>query len=169
VTFEATNPSEKNAEAWPENGRLAGVDYGSVRIGIALCDPSRTWTSPYATYQRKNEQEDRKYFQALSEKEGVVGWIIGLPLHLDGQESQKSKEVRDFAFWLSSYTSIPFRFFDERFTSSLANRILGPAELTRAKKKKTIDRVAAHLILEGYLEKLRYGDHSDWQRGIGEK
>jgi putative holliday junction resolvase len=140
---------------WSETGRLAGIDYGTVRIGIAICDPSRTWAGPLDTYNRRTEPLDRAYFQKLGERENVAGWVLGLPLHCDGMESQKSIEVRDFAQWLFHYTGIPVRFFDERFTSALANRILAPAELSRSKKKKTIDRVAAHLILEGYLEMVR--------------
>ncbi len=148
---------------WPETGRLAGVDYGTVRVGIAICDPSRTWAGPLDTYNRRTEPLDRDYFQKLCERENVAGWVLGLPLHCDGQESQKSVEVRDFAQWLFYFTNIPVRFFDERFTSALANRILAPAELSRNKKKKTIDRVAAHLILEGYLEMVRYNA----QHGVG--
>ena len=139
-------------DAWPVTGRLSGIDYGTVRIGIAICDPSRTWASPLDTYARRNELLDREYFQKLVQRESIVGWIVGLPVHCDGQESQKSKEVRDFAEWLASYTSLPVRFFDERFTSVLANKLLAQAELTRKKKKQRLDRVAAHLILEAFLE-----------------
>jgi len=104
------------------------------------------------TYTRRNELLDREYFKLLVQREAVVGWVVGLPVHCDGQESQKSKEVRDFADWLDRFTELPVRFFDERFTSVLANRLLAEAELTRNKKKQRLDRVAAHLILEAFLE-----------------
>jgi len=145
------------SDPWPPTGRIAGVDYGTVRIGVAICDPSRTWAGPLATYARRNEPLDREYFQSLAQRETIVGWVIGLPIHCDGKESQKSLEVRDFAIWLSSYTNLPARFFDERFTSVLANKLLADAELTRKKKKQRIDRVAAHLILEAFLESERHG------------
>jgi putative holliday junction resolvase len=145
---------------WPNHGRLASIDFGTVRIGIAICDPSRTWTGPLDTYTRRNEVMDRDYFQRLADRESITGWVIGLPIHCDGNESQKSKEVRDFADWLSTWTNLPYRFFDERFTTRLANRLLGAAELTRKKKKAKIDRVAAHLILEGYLEADRHGSNA---------
>ncbi len=151
---------------WPSAGRIAGVDYGTVRIGIAICDPSRTWASPLNTYNRRTEPLDREYFQSLAQRESIVGWIVGLPIHCDGQESQKSKEVRDFSIWLGSYTNLPVRFFDERFTSVLANKLLADAELTRKKKKQRIDRVAAHLILEAFLESERYG--SKHAKDVGE-
>ncbi len=151
------------AEPWPATGRLSGIDYGTVRIGIAICDPSRTWASPLDTYTRRNELLDREYFQRLVQRESIVGWVVGLPIHCDGQESQKSKEVRDFAEWLSSYTRLPARFFDERFTSVQANKLLAQAELTRKKKKQRLDRVAAHLILEAFLE----SNSSENQPSIG--
>lgn len=152
-------------DPWPTVGRLASVDYGTVRIGIAICDPSRTWTSPLETYTRRNELLDRKYFQTLTLREAIVGWILGLPIHCDGNESQKSLEVRDFAESLSCFTHLPVRFFDERFTSIQANRLLAEAELTRKKKKQRIDRVAAHLILEAFLESERNSNTN--QRIVG--
>ena len=142
-------------DPWPAAGRLAGVDYGTVRIGIAICDPSRTWAGPLDTYTRRTEPLDREYFQSLAQRESIVGWVLGLPIHCDGQESQKSLEVRDFSIWLGSYTNLPVRFFDERFSSVLANKLLAEAELTRKKKKQRIDRIAAHLILEAFLESER--------------
>lgn len=150
---------------WPESGRLAAIDYGTVRIGVAVCDPSRTWAGPLDTYTRKTEPLDRAYFQKIAEQESIVGWIVGLPIHCDGRESQKSREARDFAEWLETYTDVPVRFFDERFTSRLADRMLAEAELTRKKKKQKIDRVAAHLILEAYLESVRHGGFGN-QGGI---
>jgi len=156
------------ADPWPDTGRLAGVDYGTVRIGIAVCDPSRTWTGPLDTYTRRNERLDRDYFQSLAERESIVGWVLGLPIHCDGKESQKSKEVQEFAVWLTSYTNLPVRFFDERFTSILANKLLAEAELTRKKKKQRIDRVAAHLILEAFLESERHSNSHDRPIGLDE-
>jgi putative holliday junction resolvase len=142
---------------WPQAGRLAAIDYGTVRIGLAVCDPSRTWAGPLDTYNRRSEPLDRAYFQKIVEEESIVGWVIGLPIHCDGRESQKSKEARDFGEWLTAYTNLPVRFFDERFTSRLAERLLREAELTRKKKKQTVDRVAAHLILDAFLEASRNG------------
>ena len=139
------------AETLPSTGRLAGLDYGSVRIGIASCDPSQTWVTPWDTYQRRNERLDREFFVDLGEKEQLVGWVIGLPLHCDGKESQKSQEVRLFACWLAEVTSLPYLFFDERFTTAEARRLLSGTDLSPEKKKKKLDGIAAHLILSHYL------------------
>ncbi len=137
---------------WPESGRLAGVDYGTVRIGVSICDPSRTWTSPLETYTRRNESLDQQHFEKLTRDNQILGWVVGLPIHCDGRESQKSQEAREFALWLNHITDRPVRFIDERYTTALANRLLRDAELTHKKRKKQVDKVAALLILETYLE-----------------
>lgn len=139
-------------DGWPDSGRLAGIDFGTVRIGVATCDPSRTWTSPFETYTRRSPELDSKYFVKLAKDNSIGGWVIGLPIHCDGKESMKSKEARQFAKWLSDETELPVRFVDERFTTALANRMLRDVELTHKKRKKQVDKIAAHLILETYLE-----------------
>ena len=145
------NPDTRQFD-WPDSGRLAGVDYGTVRIGVSICDPSRNWTSPLETYTRRNAALDQKHFEDLARQNQILGWVVGLPIHCDGRESQKSIEARDFASWLYHVTSCPVRFVDERYTTALANRLLREAELTHKKRKKQVDKVAALLILETYLE-----------------
>lgn len=145
------NPDGRNFD-WPETGRLAGVDFGTVRIGIAVCDPSRKWTSPLETYTRRNETLDREHFQKITKDNQILGWVLGLPIHCDGRESQKSGEAREFATWLHEITNLPVRFVDERYTTALANRMLRDADLTHKQRKKQVDKIAAHFILETYLE-----------------
>jgi putative holliday junction resolvase len=149
------NPDTRNF-SWPETGRLAGIDYGTVRIGVAVCDPSRTWTSPLETYTRRNETLDRTYFEKLTSNNQILGWIVGLPIHCDGRESQKSAEAREFATWLNHITDRPVRLFDERYTTALANRMLRDADLSHKKRKKQVDKIAAHFILEAYLESSKH-------------
>jgi putative Holliday junction resolvase len=148
---ELGNPDSRNFE-WPEAGRLAGVDYGTVRIGIAVCDPSRTWTSPLETYTRRNAVLDQEHFVRVAKENQIMGWVVGLPIHCDGRESKKSEEAREFAIWLNDITGRPVRFVDERYTTALANRMLRDAELTHKQRKKQVDKIAAHFILESYLE-----------------
>lgn len=138
--------------SWPELGRLAGVDYGTIRVGIAICDPSRTWTSPLETYTRRNASLDQKHFETIATVNEIRGWVVGLPIHCDGRESQKSAEAREFASWLNHITTLPVRFVDERYTTALANRMLRDTELTHKQRKKQVDKIAAHFILETYLE-----------------
>lgn len=95
---------------------------------------------------------DRTYFQRLVAAERIVGLVVGLPLHMSGDESQKSREARAFGAWLAGVTGLPVGFWDERFTSSLAQDALLAAGLKRDKRKARVDRVAAQLILQAYLD-----------------
>ena len=140
---------------WPSAGRLIGVDYGSVRIGLAICDPSRTFVSPVTTYRRRDARTDADFFARTAKAEAAAGWVVGLPIHCDGYESGKSRETRGFAAWLFQHTRLPVRFFDERYTSKLADQMLMQSDLTARKRKNRIDSVAALLILEHFLENER--------------
>jgi putative Holliday junction resolvase len=140
----------------PRQGRLGGIDYGSVRIGVAICDARQIVASPYENYQRRGDFQDRGYFAKLAAEESLVGWVVGLPIHLSGKESEKSQEARKFADWLQSMTQLPVAFMDERFSSAFAEELLGPqAGLTSKQRKKRRDMVAAQIILAGYLESNR--------------
>lgn len=141
----------------PTEGRLAGIDFGTVRMGIASCDPTQTWVTPYDTYNRRNEQRDAEYLLDLAEREHLVGWVIGLPIHCDGNESQKSKEVRVFAEWLGTLSQLPTALFDERFSTAEARRLLRDTGLSSQKKKQNLDRLAAHLILTNFIEYRKAG------------
>jgi putative Holliday junction resolvase len=133
-------------------GRVAGIDFGTVRIGIALSDPGRTIASPVENYTRRGPQPDARRFQRLVADEGVTLWVVGLPVHLDGRESQKSVEARQFGRWLAEVTGVPVGFFDERFTTGEAERLLLGAEMTSKRRKKRLDMVAAQIMLTAYLE-----------------
>ncbi len=150
-TIETTEP-----DGFPSTGRLAGVDFGSVRIGIAICDPDRILASPFEVHPAQNWQEDGEYFRNLAKQERVAAFVVGLPIHCDGGESEKSKECREFAKWLAAETELPVRLFDERFTTADAKRRMMAGGYTRGKEKKRIDAVAALVILESFIEASRY-------------
>ena len=133
-------------------GRIAGIDFGTVRIGIALSDPGRMLASPYENYTRHGTPQDAKRLKRLMADEDVALWVVGLPLHLDGRESRKSLEAREFGQWLAETTGVPVEFFDERFTSTEAEQFLLGAELTSKRRKKRLDMVAAQIMLSAYLE-----------------
>ena len=141
----------------PESGRLAGIDYGSVRIGVALCDPERILASPYETRTRTNREKDAVYFQQLVESERLVGFVVGLPVHASGDESPKSQEARAFGAWLHEQTGLPVEFFDERYTTVEAERYLLQAQMTKKKRKQRLDSVAAQVILSAFLESSQRG------------
>lgn len=144
--------STDNTRNLPSQGRLAGIDYGSVRIGISVCDPSQHFVNPLETYLRRSTILDSQYFIQLARCERIVGWVIGLPIHCDGQESQKSMEVRQFASWLANLTQLPIEFADERFSSREARNLLHETGWSRDQKKKNLDKIAAYLILEHFLQ-----------------
>jgi len=133
-------------------GRIAGIDFGTVRIGIALSDPGRTIASPMENYTRRSAEQDAQHFQQLVANEDVTLLVVGLPVHLDGHESQKSAEAREFGRWLHETTGVPVEFFDERFTSVEAEQLLLGADMTRKRRKKRLDMLAAQIMLTAYLE-----------------
>ncbi len=133
-------------------GRVAGIDYGTVRIGIALSDPGRTLASPHENYTRRGLPQDAQRFQRLVAEEDVTLWVVGLPVHLDGLESQKSIEARQFGKWLAEQTGVPVTYYDERFTSVEAENYLLAAEMTKKRRKKRLDMLAAQIMLAAYLE-----------------
>jgi len=136
----------------PSRGRIAGIDFGTVRIGIALTDPDRTIASPYENYTRRSESADGQYFFDLVQREQIQLFVVGLPLHLSGDESEKSHQARQFGQWLGETTGVPVEFFDERFTTVEAEGLLQDAQLTRKRRKKRLDMLAAQIMLTAYLE-----------------
>lgn len=142
-------------DSLPDHGRIAGIDYGTVRIGVAMTDPDRMLASPWETYHRRNPNLDADYFKRLAKEERLVGFVLGWPLHLDGNDSGKSREVEAFAQWLRDLTQLPVALQDERFSSAFAKEVLGEAGFSRKKTKARIDRVAAQILLSAYLESAR--------------
>lgn len=132
--------------------RLLGVDYGSVRIGLAISDADRRIASPLATYQRRGRDADVAFFRNLVREEAVVAFVIGLPVHLDGREGNKAAEARAFGRWLCEVTALPATFWDERFSTVEAESHLLAAGLTNKRRKARRDRVAAQILLQAYLD-----------------
>ena len=140
---------------FPTSGRIAAIDYGTVRIGVAVCDPDRILASPLEVYAVRGPRHDGDYFRQMAKLERLTGFVVGLPIHCDGGESQKSRECRQFAKWLNEITGLPVRLFDERFSTATAKQRLGGG-LSRQKKKRKLDAVAALVLLESFLEACRY-------------
>ncbi len=153
-----TTDSAPTDHDFPTTGRLAAVDFGTVRIGIAVCDPDRMLASPLEVHPSQNWRGDGEYFRQLIKDERIGAFVVGLPIHCDGGESQKSRECREFARWLADETGHPVRLFDERFTTSDAKRRMAAGGYSRTKKKKRVDAVAALVLLESFMEACRYHD-----------
>lgn len=139
----------------PTRGRLAGIDYGHVRIGIAISDPSQHIASPYQIHRRGDEAGDAEFFRKFVHAEDIAGFVVGLPLHTSGDESEKSLEARRFAAWLQQVTTLPIQFHDERYTTLQAEQALLAAQLTKKKRKQRLDMLAAQMILASYLDSNR--------------
>ncbi len=146
------------SEPFPTTGRIAGIDFGTVRIGVALTDRDRTIASPFENYTRRNEASDAEYFRALVDREQVVQFVVGLPVHLDGHESEKSRQARQFGAWLSTTTGLPVDYFDERFSTVQAEQMLMGANMTKKRRKRRLDMLAAQILLSGYIESQCHGE-----------
>jgi putative Holliday junction resolvase len=133
-------------------GRILGVDFGSVRIGLAVSDSERRIASPLKTYERRGTQQDSDFFRDLIKQEEIAQMIVGLPVHLDGREGDKAREAREFGQWLANVTGLPVIFWDERFTTVEAEGHLLRAGLTRKRRRDRRDRVAAQILLQAYLD-----------------
>jgi putative holliday junction resolvase len=135
-----------------ERSRLLGVDYGHVRIGLAVSDTDRRIASPLATYRRRDSERDALYFHELIAQEEIAQIVVGLPLHLDGREGLKAREARAYGKWLSEETGLEVIFWDERFSTVEAESALWDAGLTHKRRKARRDRVAAQMFLQAYLD-----------------
>jgi putative Holliday junction resolvase len=132
--------------------RIAGIDYGTVRIGIATADTEVGIAGPYENYNRRTPALDADYFKRLAKEERIGRFVVGLPVHLSGHESEKSREAREFGDWLAASTNVPVEYFDERYTTSQADEILGSAKLTKKQRQARRDQLAAQIMLTAYLE-----------------
>jgi putative Holliday junction resolvase len=136
----------------PTTGRLLGVDYGTKRLGFAVCNTEQTIASPVENYTRQTVAIDTKCVLRLVSEYRIVGLVVGLPVHLSGQDSQKSRESRAFGLWLQHVTHLPVAYSDERYSSSFAEEHLMSMSFTKKKRKARLDMLAAQVILQGFLE-----------------
>jgi putative Holliday junction resolvase len=135
--------------------RIMALDIGEVRIGIALTDPLCVIASPYDVYVRSNIEKDVSYFKDLIQIKKVKKLIVGLPKHLDGNEGKTAVMIRDFVDELIKEVDVEVIFLDERFTSKSADQFLIDNNMRRKKRKNIIDKMAAQIILQNYLDKLK--------------
>lgn len=134
--------------------RIMGIDYGTVRTGIAISDPSGTIAQP-AGYIKSSSLKDLSIIILNQCKEkGIKKVVLGLPLHMNGQESKGAEEVRKLGSFLRQDSDISIVFWEERLSTCAAERVLIEGNASRARRKKNIDSIAAAIILQNYLESL---------------
>jgi putative holliday junction resolvase len=132
--------------------RILALDVGSKRIGVAVSDPLGITAQGLDTIQRRNKRSDLGALASVLEKYNVAEIVIGLPLRLSGEEGTQSEKMRRFAADLEAHFSLPVHLWDERWTSTQANRLLRETDLSIQKRGQAVDRMAAMLILQSWLE-----------------
>ena len=138
------------------SGRLLGLDYGSKTVGVAAADALGLTVQPVETVTRKEENKLRRTCARIEEiikEREITGIVVGLPLHLDGEESDSSAKAQAFGEMLRRRTGLPVYYQDERLTTVEADGILRDTGVPRSERKTYIDAVAACLILEDYLSR----------------
>lgn len=138
--------------AVPRDGCLLGIDFGTRRIGFAFCDDRQGFALPLETYTRTVESVDAKHLRQLCEDYRIRGIVIGLALHVSGDESAVSQWAREYGQWVVQTTGLPVVFWDERYSSAAADVKLLAAGLTDPRKDSRRDMLAAQCILQSFLE-----------------
>ena len=135
--------------------RILAVDYGERRTGLAVTDELGITAQGLDTVQVNNESEILERVARVAREKGVEKIVVGLPVNMNGSESEKSKKVREFGLLLGKHTSLPVVFWDERMTTLQAKRVMNELGEKTYNKKHKIDRIAATLILQEFLKTLQ--------------
>ncbi len=139
----------------PARGALIGLDLGTKTIGVASSDPDRRLASGIETIARKTFTADAARLLALAAERNAVGFVLGLPLNMDGSEGARAQSTRSFARNLSRLTDLPIALWDERLSTMAVERTLIDHDVSRAKRAAVIDEHAAIFILQGALDRLQ--------------
>lgn len=139
----------------PPHGALAGLDLGTVTIGVAVSDVLQSVATPVTTIKRKKFGLDAAKLLELTTHRMVQGIVLGLPRNMDGSEGPRAQATRAFARNLSRLTPLPITFWDERLSTVAAERALIEADTSRKRRAEVIDHVAASYILQGMLDRMR--------------
>ncbi len=130
--------------------KILALDHGEARVGLAVSCVDRRFSFPLEV--RERAPDDASYFRMVIEREGVGLLLVGLPVHMSGDEGTRAKRAREFGTWLGSLTGLPVAYFDERFTTASAETALWDAGLTHKKRKQRRDMVAAQMLLQAFLD-----------------
>ncbi len=138
----------------PPRGALLGLDLGTKTIGVASSDPDRRLATGVETVARRTFTVDAQRVLALAAERKAVGFVLGLPVNMDGSEGPRAQSSRSFARNLAKLTDLPIAFWDERLSTAAVERDLIAADASRARRKAVIDQHAAAYILQGALDRL---------------
>ena len=147
---------EEFAAQIPAMGAIAGLDLGTVTIGVAISDVLHSVATPIETIKRKKFGIDAAKLLALTTHRLVTGIVLGLPRNMDGSEGPRCQATRAFARNLERLTPLPITYWDERLSTVAAERALIEADMTRKRRAEVIDHVAASYILQGMLDRMAH-------------
>jgi putative Holliday junction resolvase len=142
------------AEHFPPRGGLIGLDLGTKTIGVASSDPDRKLATGVETIARTKFAADAARVLALAAERNACGFVLGLPVNMDGSEGPRAQSTRAFARNFAKLTELPIALWDERLSTAAVERGLIEADMRRDKRKEVIDQHAAAYILQGALDRL---------------
>src|SRR5271157_1848922 len=138
----------------PARGALIGLDLGTQTIGVAASDPDRRLAAPVETVARRRFNLDAQRLLELAGERRAIGFVLGLPINMDGTEGARAQSTRAFARNFAKLTELPIALWDERLSTAAVERGLIEADMSRNKRKEVIDQHAAAYILQGALDRL---------------
>jgi len=142
------------ASLWPDRGALVGLDLGTKTIGVAASDPDRRLATGVETIRRKTFSADAERLLAMARERNAVGFVLGLPINMDGSEGPRAQSTRAFARNFAQKTELPIALWDERLSTAAVERELISMDMSRARRAEVIDEHAAIFILQGALDRL---------------
>lgn len=145
---------ETFAGALPSGRAIAGLDLGEKTIGVAVSDVRLSVATPLETIRRRRFSVDAAHLLEIAEGRDLAGFVLGLPLNMDGSEGPRCQSARAFARNLGRLTNLAIAFWDERLSTVAAERALLEADVSRKRRSRAIDRVAAAVILQGALDRI---------------
>ncbi len=136
--------------------RYLGIDYGTVRVGLALSDPTGILASGCKTVQHRGKTMEEVAFEIdrIIREQGVEEIVLGLPRRTDGKIGEKEEQVKLFADILREQTGLHITFIDEKFTTRIAHHYMNEAGVKKTKKREIVDQIAAEILLQDYLNKI---------------
>ena len=137
-------------------GKIMSVDFGDVRTGLAVCDPSRLLASGIGYISPGGIEKTVETVAAAAVENSVCAIVVGLPVNMDGSRGSRAQRCEKFARMLKEHLDIPVAVFDERMTTMTASRYLNETNTRGSKRKQVIDTLSAQIILQNCLDRLRY-------------
>jgi putative Holliday junction resolvase len=147
-------PLAEAAAHFPPRGALIGLDLGTKTVGVAASDPDRRLAAGVTTIARTNFTADAKALLALAAERAATGFVLGLPVNMDGSEGPRAQSTRAFARNFGKLTDLPIALWDERLSTAAVERGLIEADMSRKRRAEVIDQHAAAFILQGALDRL---------------